>query len=59
MVWLQLALVVGLLGILAAAMRYGRRVFPDSHPHLGIDLGTVSEGWLADQHRSRTDRLSS
>jgi hypothetical protein len=57
MVWLQLALVVGLMGALAAALRRLHSVPPDSHSN--IDVGTVSEGWLAEQRGSRTDRLSS
>jgi hypothetical protein len=56
MVWLQLALVVGLVGLLAVATRR-LRVSPNSDPD--IDVGTVSEGWLAEQRGSRTDRLSS
>jgi hypothetical protein len=46
MIWLQLALIVGLLGVLAVAMRR-RRVSLDPYP--GIDVGTVSERWLAEQ----------
>lgn len=40
MIWLQLALVVGLLGVLAVAMRR-RRVSPNPYP--SIDVGTVAE----------------
>ena len=56
--WLRLALVVGLVGVIviAIAMRH-RRVTPQSDRD--IDVGTVSEGWLAEQRGSRTDRLSS
>jgi hypothetical protein len=59
MVWLQLALVVGLLGVLAVSMRRRRSVSPDSYTDIDIDVGTVSEGWLAEQRGSRTDRSSS
>lgn len=57
MLWLQLAVVVGLAGVLAAAVLRRHRVHSDS-PH-DIDVGTVSEGWLAEQRGSRTDRVSS
>jgi hypothetical protein len=54
MAWFQLALVVGLLGVLAVAMRR-LRVSPNADSD--IDVGTVSESWLAEQRASRTDRL--
>jgi hypothetical protein len=56
MAWLQLALIVGLVRILAIAMRR-RNASTRAHP--GIDAGAVSESWLAQQRGSRTDRLSS
>jgi hypothetical protein len=56
MAWLRLALVVGLVGVIVIAMRR-RRVAPQSDRD--IDVGTVTEGWLAEQRGSRTDRLSS
>jgi hypothetical protein len=57
MVWLQLALVVGLLGFLAVTIRWLHRVSPDFYTD--IDVGTVSERWLAEHRGSRKDRLSS
>jgi hypothetical protein len=55
MIWLRLALVVGLVGVIAIAMRR-RRLAPHADPD--IDVGTVSEGWLAEQRGSRTNGLS-
>ena len=51
MVWLYVALVVvGLMVAVAIAM--GRRpVKPD--PYADIDVGTVSEHWLAEQRGSK------
>jgi hypothetical protein len=46
MAWLQLALVVGPMGVAAIAMRR-RRDPPDAYAD--IDVGTVSENWLAEQ----------
>ena len=46
MVWLQLALVIALMGALAIAMRR-RQVNPGDYAD--IDVGTVSENWLAEQ----------
>ena len=51
MVWLQLALVVGLLGLLAVTMRRLHRVTPAPKPD--IDVGTLSESWLAEQRGCR------
>jgi hypothetical protein len=48
--WLQLALVVGLLGVVAVAMRR-LLVSPNAQPD--IDVGTLSESWLAEQRGSR------
>jgi hypothetical protein len=56
MAWLQFAIVIGFLGVLAVAMRRFR-ASPNSDPD--IDVGTLSESWLAEQRGSRTDRLSS
>jgi len=56
MVWLQLALVVGVIGVIAVAMRRGR-VSPGAYAD--IDVGTVSESWLAEQRGGKSDRLSS
>jgi hypothetical protein len=57
MAWLQLALVLELLGAVAVAMRRVHSVSPNSYPD--IDVGTVSENWLAQQRGNRNDRLSS
>jgi hypothetical protein len=51
MVWLQLALVVALLGVLAVTIRRLHRVSPDFYTD--IDVGTVSERWLAEHRGSR------
>ena len=56
---LQLAFVVALVGVLAVAVRRLRGVAMDPYPDPDIDVGTVSEGWLAEQRGSRTDRVSS
>jgi len=56
MVWLHLALVVGLIGVLAAAMRRLHAVSAHSNPE--IDVGPVSQRWLAEQRGSRKDRQS-
>jgi hypothetical protein len=57
MAWLQLALVVALLGVFAIIIRRLHRASPDSCTE--IDVGTISESWLAEQRGSRKDRLSS
>jgi hypothetical protein len=57
MAWLQFAIVIGFLGVLAVAMRRFR-ASPNSEPP-DIDVGTLSESWLAEQRGTRTDRLSS
>jgi hypothetical protein len=56
MAWLQLTLVVALLGVLAIAMR---RLRVSANSDSDIDAGTVSESWLAAQRGSRADRFSS
>ena len=52
MSWLPLALIVGLLGALAVAVRRRHRVSSDEEDQ--IDVGTVSESWLAEQRGKKT-----
>jgi hypothetical protein len=54
--WLRLAVIVGLRSIVVAVRRYLHRVSTESHRD--IDVGAVSEGWLAEQRGSRKDRVS-
>jgi hypothetical protein len=52
MMWVQIAIVVGLLGVIAVAALRRRRVPPDVYAD--IDTGSVSENWLAEE-RGRKD----
>jgi hypothetical protein len=53
MLWLLLAFVVGLIGVFAAKMRRRHRVSSDCLSD--IDIGSVSETWLAEQRGSKRD----
>jgi len=52
MVWLQLTFVAGLVAVLAVAVRR-RRSISTSYPDPDMDVGAVSEGWLAEQRGSK------
>jgi len=52
MLWVVLALVVGVVGGIAATMR---RYHVSSDSASEIDVGTVSESWLAEQRGSKRD----
>jgi len=52
MLWLPVALVVGLIGGLAVTLWRRQRVSSDDEQP--IDVGTVSEGWLAEQRSKKT-----
>ena len=53
MSWLRIVLTVGVLAAIVAAVRQTVRGMP--HPNPDIDVGAVSDGWLAQQRGREED----